>query len=250
LSAANATQSLVNTALQSIAYANTSDAPPASVQIDWTFSDGNTGSQGEGGALTTTGSTTVSITSVNDAPVLTPATPVLTSITEDDLSNGGQTVASILGNSLSDVDADAVAGIALYGVTGSYGKWQYSLNGGSTWVDVGTVSASSALLLKETDFVRWMPNGTNGTTATLSYYGWDQTTGTAGTKTSVATRGNTTAYSTAGDTATLVVTDVADAPVVVNAIPDRTATEEIPFNYTFAANVFIDVDAGDALSYT
>jgi serralysin len=67
---ANATQALVNKAMQQIAYANTSDAPPATVQIDWTFNDGNTGAQGIGGALSVTGSTTVQITAVNDAPIV------------------------------------------------------------------------------------------------------------------------------------------------------------------------------------
>ena len=67
---ANATQSLVNSAMQQIAYANTSDAPPSTVQIDWTFNDGNTGAQGIGGALSVTGSTTVQITAVNDYPIL------------------------------------------------------------------------------------------------------------------------------------------------------------------------------------
>jgi uncharacterized delta-60 repeat protein len=65
----NATQSRINTLMQKIVYWNWSDAPPASVQINWTFSDGNTGSQGTGGALTATGSTVVNITAVNDAPI-------------------------------------------------------------------------------------------------------------------------------------------------------------------------------------
>ncbi|MCP4285532.1 MAG: hypothetical protein GY792_13925, partial [Gammaproteobacteria bacterium] len=47
----NATSALVDSTLQSIAYSNSSDAPPASAQIDWTFDDGNSGSQGSGGAL-------------------------------------------------------------------------------------------------------------------------------------------------------------------------------------------------------
>lgn len=64
----NATQSLLNKALQNIAYTNTSDAPPLGVQIDWIFNDGNIGAQGTGGALSVTGSTTVSITAVNDGP--------------------------------------------------------------------------------------------------------------------------------------------------------------------------------------
>jgi uncharacterized delta-60 repeat protein len=65
---ASATNTLVNSAMQQIAYANSSDAPPASVQVDWIFNDGNTGAQGTGAALTTAGSTTVTITAVNDAP--------------------------------------------------------------------------------------------------------------------------------------------------------------------------------------
>ncbi|HYC48023.1 MAG TPA: hypothetical protein VED01_21325 [Burkholderiales bacterium] len=66
----NATQARVDGALQSIAYSNTSELPPAAVQINWIFNDGNLGGQGPGGPLTTAGSTTVSITSVNDAPLL------------------------------------------------------------------------------------------------------------------------------------------------------------------------------------
>ncbi|MCP5090822.1 MAG: VCBS repeat-containing protein, partial [Gammaproteobacteria bacterium] len=54
--------------LRQITYANSSDAPPATAQIDWTFDDGNTGGQGTGGALQALGSTTVTITAVNDAP--------------------------------------------------------------------------------------------------------------------------------------------------------------------------------------
>jgi uncharacterized delta-60 repeat protein len=64
-----ATQALVNKTMQQINYANTSDAPPSKVQIDWTFSDGNTGAQGTGGALKAIGSTMVTIIGVNDAPV-------------------------------------------------------------------------------------------------------------------------------------------------------------------------------------
>ncbi|WP_417451394.1 VCBS domain-containing protein, partial [Kordiimonas sp.] len=57
-----ATTSLVNDVLQHIQYENTSDDPSASVQLDWSFSDGTD---------TDTGSTTVSVTGVNDEPTLT-----------------------------------------------------------------------------------------------------------------------------------------------------------------------------------
>ena len=63
----NATQSALTAALQHITYSNTSDTPPATVQIDWTFSDGNTGAQGAGTALTAMGSSTVTIQPMNDA---------------------------------------------------------------------------------------------------------------------------------------------------------------------------------------
>ena len=53
----NATQALVNHAMQSLFYENASDAPPSSVQIDWTFNDGDSS-----GALSTTGNTMVLIT--------------------------------------------------------------------------------------------------------------------------------------------------------------------------------------------
>ncbi|MFZ2726657.1 MAG: FG-GAP-like repeat-containing protein [Methylococcaceae bacterium] len=64
----SATQTLVNSALQQIAYKDSSHTPPALVTLDWTFNDGNTGKQpqGSGGALSTTASTTVNITAAND----------------------------------------------------------------------------------------------------------------------------------------------------------------------------------------
>jgi hypothetical protein len=58
---ANATEARVNELMQDITYKNNGGHPPSSVQIDWTFSDGNSGGQGTGGALVTTGATTVQI---------------------------------------------------------------------------------------------------------------------------------------------------------------------------------------------
>jgi|GEM_PF-1692324 len=73
----NVSSANVDNVLQKIAYSNTSDSPPASVQIDWTFNDGNTGAQGLGGALTALSSTLVNITAVNDAPAGTDKTVVI-----------------------------------------------------------------------------------------------------------------------------------------------------------------------------
>jgi hypothetical protein len=52
------------------------------------------------------------------------------------------------------------------------------------------------------------------------------------------------------ETFTVTITDVNDVPTVANAIPDQVATEDVLFSFTFAANTFADVDAGDTLTYT
>jgi hypothetical protein len=64
------TSSLVNSFLQSIHYSN-SGAMAGNVQIDYTFSDGNTGAQGPGGAKSVTGSIDVTVLLPNQPPVLT-----------------------------------------------------------------------------------------------------------------------------------------------------------------------------------
>ncbi|MBD2302710.1 Calx-beta domain-containing protein [Nostoc sp. FACHB-190] len=52
------------------------------------------------------------------------------------------------------------------------------------------------------------------------------------------------------DIFTVTVNPVNDAPTVENAISDQTVLEDEIFNFTFDANTFNDVDAGDSLSYT
>ncbi|MDD5321500.1 MAG: hypothetical protein PHD43_12960 [Methylococcales bacterium] len=110
----NAGQQTVNQVLSSLGYSNTSDTPPASVQIDWTFNDGNTGAQGTGGALTALGSTLVNITPTNDAPVLTTPTAInYTGMVFDDIfaTATGKLIAS-------DVDSSSLT----YGITGGTEK--------------------------------------------------------------------------------------------------------------------------------
>ncbi|SJM95907.1 conserved hypothetical protein [Crenothrix polyspora] len=98
---ANATQALVNGALQQIAYSNSSNTPPASVQLDWTF---NEGTQGMGASLTTTGNTTVNITPTNDAPAGA-ASAELGDATED---TAYTITASDLLTGFSDVENDTL----------------------------------------------------------------------------------------------------------------------------------------------
>ena len=70
-----ATQAQVNGVLKAITYANSSHDFAAGtttpIQIEWTFSDGNTGLQGLGGARTTAGITTVDLRNDFDGPGVT-----------------------------------------------------------------------------------------------------------------------------------------------------------------------------------
>ncbi|MDO9551044.1 Ig-like domain-containing protein, partial [Rhodonellum sp.] len=55
---------------------------------------------------------------------------------------------------------------------------------------------------------------------------------------------------TVTDTFDIVVANVNDAPTVANPIPNQNATENIAFNFQFAANTFNDIDVGDVLTYS
>jgi hypothetical protein len=146
---------------------------------------------------------------------MTGVLPTLTGLTDTSTNNAGNLVSSLIGG-ITDVDTGAVKGIAITGLTGTYGKWQFSLDNGTSWTDVGAVS-NAALVLNTTNKVRFVPDGIHGETATIIYKAWDQTGGTAGlegTKRDTTISGGTSAYSTGTDTASVVVTAVNDAPVV------------------------------------
>ncbi|NML24397.1 cadherin domain-containing protein [Zoogloea dura] len=187
------------------------------------------------------------ITGVNDAPVLTPASPVLAGISEDQTSNGGQTVASILGASVTDVDDGAQQGIAVVATTDGNGSWQFSTNDGASWSAVGVVSDGNALLLRAEDKIRFVPDGLNSTSASISYRAWDQSSGAAGSKADSSSNGGTTAFSVATDTASLTASAVNDPPVITSS-----ATASLAENTTAVLTVTAtDVDLpAQPLSYS
>jgi len=155
------------------------------------------------------------VTAVNDAPVMSAVFPTLTGLNDTSTNNAGNLVSSLVGG-VTDVDSGAVKGIAITGLTATYGKWQFSVDNGSTWTDVGAVSNATALILNVTNKVRFVPDGVHGETATIIYKAWDQSSGAGleGTKRDTTISGGTSAYSTGTDTASVVVTAVNDAPVV------------------------------------
>jgi autotransporter-associated beta strand protein/VCBS repeat-containing protein len=158
---------------------------------------------------------TLKIIAPNAAPVLSAVSPALTAITEKETGNAGQSVASFVGNSIADTNSGALQGIAITGLTTGNGVWQYRTDAGASWTDVGTVTDASALLLRATDTIRFVPNGVAGTTASITYRAWDQTSGTAGGKADTTGNGGETAFSTATDTASITASDVNDAPTAI-----------------------------------
>ena len=173
---------------------------------------------------------TLNVTNVNDAPILDNSADVnLTTITEDDVTNGGNTVAELVAQmaEFSDVDDTSTGsnegverGIAIYASTitsltngtGS-GKWQYSVDT-TTWIDFPELSTTTALLLENSDKVRFVPDGKNGSNASISFYGWDKATGGAGSTVNLTTRGTTTPYSLIGEVANISVTSLNDKPII------------------------------------
>jgi uncharacterized delta-60 repeat protein len=76
-----ASQAQVSAVLQQIAYSSAASTPPSSVTIGWSFSDGNTGAQGAGGALAASGATVVRIAVPPDTTA--PGAPLIESVTDD-----------------------------------------------------------------------------------------------------------------------------------------------------------------------
>ncbi|MGB7344042.1 MAG: cadherin domain-containing protein [Pirellulaceae bacterium] len=111
---------------------------------------------------------------------------------------------------------------------------------------MGTVSSSSALVLRDSDWIRFVPDGVAGEQGNLTFVAWDQTDGaTAGTKVNATTTGGTTAFSDEVGVARITVTEVNDAPSGTN----NTIIVLEDDSYTFAASDFgfSDVD-GDTFT--
>ncbi len=202
--------------------------------------DRSVGANGDVAVSSPTGGTTafstatdtagITITSVNDAPVLdTSKSPALNSINEDALAPAGAVgtlVSSLVDfaipsgqlDNVTDLDSGAVLGIAITGANAANGTWYYSVNNGASWSALGAPSDSSARVLaaNASNRVYFQPNSDfNGTLASaITFRAWDQSSGTDGSVANASVNGGTTAFSIASDTASLVVNPLNDAPVL------------------------------------
>jgi hypothetical protein len=183
------------------------------------------------------GTVTLNVRGINHAPVLdNSADLALADISEDDVANAGTRVSDILAGAgtdpITDVDEFSQEGIAVIGADASHGAWQYSLDGGTTWLALGAPSAAAARLIGDDGRLRFVPaaNYSGTVSGGITFRAWDQITGTAGKTvnlTAAAATGGTTAFSTATETAAITVGPVNDGPaatpqpVVVDAGQDK-----------------------------
>ncbi|HEX8366673.1 MAG TPA: FG-GAP-like repeat-containing protein [Allosphingosinicella sp.] len=141
-------------ALRMVRYYSTSENPGSGRTITWTLSDGSGSSP--------TATTTLGVTSVNDAPTVGDGTEVLAQATEDQVSAdplAHQTVFQIFGGQFTDPDGTAsLAGVAVVGndTSGTNGQWQYW--NGASWQNIGAGTDDSAFALTASTPIRFLPN--------------------------------------------------------------------------------------------
>ncbi len=241
--------------LRSVTYQHAGAAPGATKTLEVVINDGE--------ADSATATTTITITTDNDAAptFVDGATFELPPVAEDTADPAGTTVDALLDDSGSylyeDLDGD-VCGIAITAIDNTNGTWQYKIGAGA-WTAIPTdVADATALLLAETDSVRFVPTADYaGTVADgLTFRLWDQSDGeSAGTQVDTSTNGAQTAYSTATASADINITADNDAPVVQlgDSANDFTATwteDAGATNITHANATITDVDSANLASMT
>ncbi|WP_229738472.1 beta strand repeat-containing protein, partial [Parapedobacter pyrenivorans] len=242
----------VNAALAAVAF-----TPSANHDQNFSISTRIRDAAGTGPA---DGTISVTVTAVNDAPVINPAvTLALDAIDEDAGSpvNGvvSGTLVSTLVGGISDPDTDALQGIAIVAADAANGSWWFSTDGGDSWSVLGTPAATTARLLAADAAARihFQPGANwNGTLASaLTIRAWDRSAGSNGGQANIAVvgSGGTTPFSTAMVTVSLTVNPVADPPTATNMTQTKSTIED---SGTIALDdiVVTDPDAGETVPAT
>ena len=181
-------------------------------------------------------SLSTSITAFNDAPVAS-GSATLAAVDEDSPSPVGETVDNLFKNNFDDSKdavtngsrANTLKGVVITGNAANastQGKWQYSVDDGTNWVDMSTsLSDSSALYLAAATKLRFKPVGDfNGTPGGLTVRLVDTSTArndlSNGDTVDVsgAKNGGITPYSATTVSLSTSITAFNDAPVLADNI--------------------------------
>ena len=197
-------------------------------------------------SLTDTDTVAITVTTVNDAPVLAAANN-LNAINEDVSAgaNNGTLVSALIAGQVTDPDSVPASGIAVTAVSNTNGTWEYTTNSGGVWNAFGAPTASAARLLaaNAASSVRFVPNANwNGSVpGGITFRAWDQTGGSAGATANTSSNGGSTAYSSATASASITVNAVNDAPAGSN----NSVTTNEDTGYVFVAADFGLTDPND-----
>lgn len=233
----NASVTAYQQVMRTLTYLNTSQSPdPTDRKLELFVVD----TDGNQSVVVTS---TVIVFPQNDAPVLdNSGNMTMTSINEDNSNSPGNSVGGIIQTAqtggedrITDVDDNALEGFAVIEAGSSNGVWQYSTNGGTSWLPFGTVSNNSAVLLDTAARIRFVPNPGFSGSVSFTFRAWDRTQGNngdIGVNVSDGNNGGTTAFSTATETVALTVLTVNDLPIV-----DLNGPEEgLNYRTSFADN--------------
>ncbi|PPQ15573.1 hypothetical protein CV770_30870 [Bradyrhizobium sp. AC87j1] len=149
------------------------------------------------------GVVTITITGSNDAPTLDNTTLAPVAGNESDPS--GSTISALFADKFHDADTGAslkAIAVTSDAATATQGIWQYELAGTQQWVDIGSVSDTTALVLSPDTLIRFVPaNGFTGTPDPLGVHALDDTYAGAVTDASSTAMIDITATGTSGTTA-------------------------------------------------
>ena len=190
----SATLAEYNDILRGITYNNESGNPSLVYRYIEVVAD-----DGEGEGPTT--STTLQILSTNNAPQLFPDRQMnLSEIYEDDSDTFGNSVKEIIKSSepypIQD-DEGALQGFAIVGASNEDGEWQYSVDAGTMWWEIGVVSDTMAILVNSEARIRFIPDKDSGEfSREITIRAWDQSAGINGSQeVDVSQNGGESAYS-------------------------------------------------------
>ena len=138
-------------------------------------------------------------------------------------------ISSEIGSFISDSDNGDSKGIAITDASDSNGYWEYSVDSEASWTQISGEAAATALLLDESAYLRFASTGPDGVTATLTFYAWDQSSGSSegtGDTTATYTPSTLSPFSVDSNSLSLTVTDLNDAPELAGVTTTLSAITE------------------------
>ena len=184
----------------------------------------------------------LAVIEVNDAPVLNVSVvPQMFPVLEDSVAEYpsiGDDVTLFLSALQEDVDQEVISssdfGIAIVGADTTNGRWEVTTDGGMGWVDIGSPTSSSAVVLRNqpagANRVRFFPNKDFNGMSSFMYKIWDlnstELSGATGVET--VTDPIIGPFSIQVTRATIVIEPVNDSPVLTGGNPLSTITEDVP----------------------